>query len=179
MNYKKKLNHIKAFIFDCDGVLTDGSITLMRNGEQVRKMSTRDGYALQLAVKKGYIVALITGGSYGAGNYAMSGRSYESRFVYAWPSSKIAVMGGDQAAKTLLQINLSKKGAIDKEMKDEMYNKIKSRYDNQSNIKYAAARLWVDEVIDPRDTRKIFIRSLEIINNQEKCPSPRFGVIQV
>ena len=63
MNYKKKLNHIKAFIFDCDGVLTDGSITLMRNGEQVRKMSTRDGYAIQLAVKKGYIVALITGGS--------------------------------------------------------------------------------------------------------------------
>ena len=63
MNYKKKLNHIKAFIFDCDGVLTDGSITLMRNGEQVRTMSTRDGYALQLAVKKGYIVALITGGS--------------------------------------------------------------------------------------------------------------------
>ena len=63
MNYKKKLNHIKAFIFDCDGVLTDGSITLMRNGEQVRTMSTRDGYALQLAVKKCYIVALITGGS--------------------------------------------------------------------------------------------------------------------
>ena len=63
MNYKNKLHKIKAFIFDCDGVLTDGSITLMPNGEQIRKMSTRDGYALQLAVKKEYIVALITGGS--------------------------------------------------------------------------------------------------------------------
>jgi len=63
MNYKTKLKQVKAFVFDCDGVLTDGSITLMPNGEQVRKMSTRDGYALQLAVKKCYIVALITGGS--------------------------------------------------------------------------------------------------------------------
>lgn len=62
MNYKTKLKKIKAFVFDCDGVLTDGSVTLMPDGEQVRKMSTRDGYALQLAVKKGYVVALITGG---------------------------------------------------------------------------------------------------------------------
>lgn len=63
MNYKTKLKSIKAFVFDCDGVLTDGSVTLMPDGEQVRKMSTRDGYALQLAVKKGFIVAIITGGS--------------------------------------------------------------------------------------------------------------------
>ena len=63
MNYKTKLKSIKAFVFDCDGVLTDGSVTLMPDGEQVRKMSTRDGYALQLAVKKGFIVAIISGGS--------------------------------------------------------------------------------------------------------------------
>ncbi len=63
INYKTKLTQIKAFVFDCDGVLTDGSVTLMPDGEQVRKMSTRDGYALQLAVKKGYVVAIITGGS--------------------------------------------------------------------------------------------------------------------
>ncbi|MAZ30908.1 MAG: 3-deoxy-D-manno-octulosonate 8-phosphate phosphatase [Flavobacteriales bacterium] len=63
MNYKVKLKKIKAFVFDCDGVLTDGSITLLPGGEQVRKMSTRDGYAMQLAVKKSYIVALITGGN--------------------------------------------------------------------------------------------------------------------
>ena len=63
MNYKTKLKSIKAFVFDCDGVLTDGSVTLMPDGEQVRKMSTRDGYALQLAVKKNYVVAIITGGS--------------------------------------------------------------------------------------------------------------------
>ncbi|MCS5663235.1 MAG: HAD-IIIA family hydrolase [Flavobacteriales bacterium] len=62
MNYKTKLKQVKAFVFDCDGVLTDGSVTLMPNGEQVRKMSTRDGYALQLAVKKCYVVAVITGG---------------------------------------------------------------------------------------------------------------------
>jgi 3-deoxy-D-manno-octulosonate 8-phosphate phosphatase (KDO 8-P phosphatase) len=63
MNYKTKLKDIKAFIFDCDGVLTDGCITLLPNGEQVRTMNTRDGYALQLAVKKGYTVAVISGGS--------------------------------------------------------------------------------------------------------------------
>lgn len=63
MNYKTKLAHIKALVFDCDGVLTDGTVTLMPNGEQIRKMHTRDGYALQLAVKKGFIVAVITGGS--------------------------------------------------------------------------------------------------------------------
>lgn len=62
MNYKSKLNNIKALVFDCDGVLTDGTVTLMPNGEQIRKMHTRDGYALQLAVKKGFVVAVITGG---------------------------------------------------------------------------------------------------------------------
>ena len=66
MNYKTKLKNIKAFIFDCDGVLTDGCVTLLPNGEQVRTMNTRDGYALQLAVKKGYVVAVISGGSSGA-----------------------------------------------------------------------------------------------------------------
>jgi len=184
--YSESADKASRFIMNCNQDRVPIIFIHDVNGFMVGKDSewggiAKDGAKMVNAVSNSVVpkITLITGGSYGAGNYAMSGRSYESRFVYAWPSSKIAVMGGDQAAKTLLQINLSKKGAIDKEMKDEMYKKIKSRYDNQSNIKYAAARLWVDEVIDPRDTRKIFIRSLEIINNQEKCPSPRFGVIQV
>ncbi len=184
--YSESADKASRFIMNCNQDRIPIIFIHDVNGFMVGKDSewggiAKDGAKMVNAVSNSVVpkITLITGGSYGAGNYAMSGRSYESRFVYAWPSSKIAVMGGDQAAKTLLQINLSKKGAIDKEIKDEMYKKIKSRYDQQSDIKYAAARLWVDEVIDPRDTRRIFIRSLEIINNQEKCPSPKFGVFQV
>ena len=124
-------------------------------------------------------ITLIIGGSYGAGNYAMSGRSYNPRFVYAWPTAKIAVMGGTQAAKTLLQIKLSKMGKIEDSKKHQLYDKIKKQFEKQQDIKYGAARMWVDEIIMPHQTRDILIKSLNIVNHQTKIPEPKFGVLQV
>ena len=124
-------------------------------------------------------ITLVIGGSYGAGNYALSGRAYSPRFMFSWPSSKIAVMGGDSAAKTLSQIKLSKMGDVSDDIKNNLYNEIKTIYDKQSDSRYAAARLWVDEIINPEDTRRVLVRSLEIISNQTKISSPNFGVLQV
>ncbi len=124
-------------------------------------------------------ITLVIGGSYGAGNYALSGRAYSPRFMFSWPSSKIAVMGGDSAAKTLSQIKLSKMGDVSEEIKNNLYNEIKTIYDKQSDSRYAAARLWVDEIINPEDTRSVLVRSLEIISNQTSISSPNFGVLQV
>ena len=99
--------------------------------------------------------------------------------MFAWPSATIAVMGGDQAAKTLTQIKLSKMGDVDNSVKENLYNKIKSQYDNQSDPRYGAARMWVDEIIDPRETRNVVIRSLEVLAHQTRMPEPKFGILQV
>jgi len=141
----------------------------------------KDGAKMVNAVSNSIVpkITLIIGGSYGAGNYALSGRAYSPRFMFAWPSAKIAVMGGDQAAKTLTQIKLAKMGEVDEKTKEDLYNNIKNRYDIQSDPRYAAARMWLDEIIDPRETRKVIIRSLEITAHQTKMPSPKFGVLQV
>ena len=124
-------------------------------------------------------ISIIIGGSYGAGNYAMSGRAYNPRFMFAWPSAKISVMGGEQAAKTLTEIQISKMNNVDQATKDEIFNEIKSRYDSQSDPRYAAARLWIDEIIDPRDTRKIIIESLDVVRNEGRIPKATYGAIQV
>tara|TARA_Y100001970_G_C14212383_1_gene847657 strand:- start:683 stop:2332 length:1650 start_codon:yes stop_codon:yes gene_type:complete len=155
------------------------------NGFMVGKESewggiAKDGAKMVNAVSNSVVpkITVIIGGSYGAGNYAMSGRAYEPRFMYSWPSAKLAVMGGDQAAKTLMQIKLSKMSNIDDDKKKEIYNKIKTDYDKQTKPEYGAARMWIDEIIRPSDTRDVLIRSLEIINNQDKLPEPKFSVFQ-
>ena len=141
----------------------------------------KDGAKMVNAVSNSVVpkISLVIGGSYGAGNYAMSGRAYSPRFMFAWPSAKIAVMGGHQSASTLMQIKLAKMGEVDEETKNKMYEQIKSKYDEQENCRYGAARMWVDEIIDPIDTRNVLIQSLHIINNQEKIPAPNFGILQV
>ena len=124
-------------------------------------------------------ISIILGGSYGAGNYAMSGRAYAPRFLYAWPSAKIAVMGGDSAAKTLSTIKLSKMNNASEEDKEKIYNQIKNKYTKQSDPRYAAARLWIDEIINPLDTRKIIIESLDIVKNEGEIKKATYGAIQV
>jgi 3-methylcrotonyl-CoA carboxylase beta subunit len=126
---------------------------------------------------------IVMGNSYGAGNYAMCGKAYDPRLIVGWPTAQVAVMGGAQAAKVLLQIevaSLKAKGeVITKEAEDELYNKIKDRYDSQISPYYAAARLWLDAVIDPLDTRKWISMGIEAANN---APAERVystGVIQV
>ena len=155
------------------------------NGFMVGKDSewggiAKDGAKMVNAVSNSVVpkITLVIGGSYGAGNYAMSGRAYEPRFMYSWPSAKLAVMGGDQAAKTLAQIKLSKMSDASEEEKQRIYNKIKLNYDKQAKPEYGAARMWIDEIIEPEETRSVLIRSLEIINNQTNLPEPKFSVFQ-
>jgi acetyl-CoA carboxylase carboxyltransferase component len=125
---------------------------------------------------------IVIGNSYGAGNYAMCGKAYDPRLIYAWPSAKIAVMGGQQAAKVLLQIqeaSLKAKGEfISKEKEDELLNEIKDRYDSQTTPYYAASRLWVDGIIDPLETRKVISMGIEAANQSpiEKIFNP--GILQ-
>lgn len=124
----------------------------------------------------------IVGNSYGAGNYAMCGKAYDPRLIFAWPSAKIAVMGGAQAASTLLQIQetaLKNRGAeVTKEREAELLNEITEKYNSQTSPYYAASRLWVDGIIDPLDTRKVVSIGIEAAN-QSPIPK-RFnpGVIQ-
>ena len=124
---------------------------------------------------------VILGNSYGAGNYAMCGKAYDPRLILAWPSAKIAVMGGEQAAQVLLQIekaSLAKKGEdITPEKEQKLLQKIIDRYNKQTTPEYAASRLWVDEIINPLDTRKWISTGIEMANH---APVQKYnvGVIQ-
>lgn len=145
----------------------------------------KDGAKLVNAVANSVVpkITIIIGNSYGAGNYAMCGKAYDPRFIYAWPSAKIAVMGGEQAAKTLLQIqvaSLKAKGqVISPEDETKLLNEIKGRYEKQTTPYYAAARLWVDEIIDPVDTRKVIAEAIHAANHQPETEPFKTGVFQV
>src|SRR5688500_17345160 len=145
----------------------------------------KDGAKMVNAVANSVVpkITIIIGNSFGAGNYAMCGKAYDPRFIYAWPTAKIAVMGGDQAAKTLLQIQVSAMKARGKEVTAEeekqLLLEIKSKYDKQTSPYYAAARLWVDGLIDPVETRTIISQSLEAANHNPDVPEFKTGVIQV
>jgi 3-methylcrotonyl-CoA carboxylase beta subunit len=145
----------------------------------------KDGAKMVNAVANSVVpkFTIIIGNSYGAGNYAMCGKAYDPRFIYAWPSAKIAVMGGDQAAKTLLQIQVSamksKGQEIPAEEEQKLLNEIKGRYDQQTTPYYAAARLWVDAIIDPLDTRKFISEGIAAANNNPDIQDMKLGVFQV
>ena len=145
----------------------------------------KDGAKLVNAVANSVVpkITIIMGNSYGAGNYAMCGKAYDPRFIYAWPSAKIAVMGGEAAAKTLLQIQVASEKSKGKEVSIEdenlLLNKIKDRYEKQTTPYYAAARLWVDDIIDPKDTRKYISEAIKAANNNPKIEEFKTGVFQV
>ncbi len=110
--------------------------------------------------------SVVTGNSYGAGNYAMCGKAYDPRLIVGWPTAKIAVMGGAQAAKTLFQIKLaSVKEEISEEEKQKMLDSITKKYEEETTQYYAAARLWIDEIIDPKETRKWISMGIEAANH--------------
>jgi 3-methylcrotonyl-CoA carboxylase beta subunit len=145
----------------------------------------KDGAKMVNAVANSVVpkFTIIVGNSYGAGNYAMCGKAYDPRLILAWPSAKIAVMGGDQAAKTLLQIQVaslqSKGKVIDPEEEKKLLDEIKNRYDKQTSPYYAAARLWVDGIIDPLDTRKFISEGIKAANHNPHMAEFRMGVMQV
>jgi acetyl-CoA carboxylase carboxyltransferase component len=126
---------------------------------------------------------VIVGNSYGAGNYAMCGKAYDPRLIFAWPSAELAVMGGTQAAKVLAQIeasSLKAKGEVIDEVKEkELFDKIKARYDEQVSPYYAASRLWTDAIIDPLETRNWISMGIEAANHALIEKPFNLGVIQV
>ncbi len=143
----------------------------------------KDGAKMVNAVANATVpkITIIVGNSYGAGNYAMCGKAYDPRLIVAWPNAKIAVMGGAQAAKVLLQIQMASmkaKGiAPNPEEELKLYNTIKEQYDQQTTPQYAAARLWVDAIIDPIETRKVISMGIEAANHAP-MEDFRVGIIQ-
>lgn len=145
----------------------------------------KDGAKMVNAVSNSVVpkFTVIVGNSYGAGNYAMCGKAYDPRLIFAWPSAELAVMGGTQAAKVLLQIEASSLKArgeeITPEKEAELFDKIKARYDAQVSPYYAASRLWTDAIIDPLDTRKWISLGIEAANHAPIEKQFNLGVIQV
>ena len=144
----------------------------------------KDGAKLVNAMANSVVpkFTVITGNSFGAGNYAMCGKAYDPRLIVAWPTAQIAVMGGTQAAKVLLQIekaSLKSKGEeITPEREAELLKTINDRYNKQMSPYYAASRLWVDSIIDPLETRKVISMGIEMANNAPIKEAYNVGVIQ-
>ncbi len=144
----------------------------------------KDGAKLVSAMSNSVVpkFTIIMGNSYGAGNYAMCGKAYDPRLIASWPTAQLAVMGGEQAAKVLLQIEVaslkSRGEEITEEKESELFNRIKDRYDAQSSPYYSASRMWVDAVIDPLDTRTWISMGIEAANNAPAERPYNVGVIQ-
>ncbi|GLB49777.1 acyl-CoA carboxylase subunit beta [Neptunitalea lumnitzerae] len=145
----------------------------------------KDGAKMVNAVANSVVpkFTIVMGNSYGAGNYAMCGKAYDPRLIAAWPSAELAVMSGNSAAKVLMQIekaSLKKKGEVlDQAKEEELFAKIKSKYDAQVSPYYAAARLWTDAIIDPLDTRKWISMGIEAANQAPIEKRFNMGVLQV
>ena len=145
----------------------------------------KDGAKMVNAVANSVVpkITIIIGNSYGAGNYAMCGKAYDPRFIYAWPSAKIAVMGGEQAAKTLLQIQVSamksKGQEVTPQEEKKLLDNIKQKYQQQTTPYYAASRLWIDAIIDPIETRNIIAESIAACNQRPVTEKMQLGVFQV
>ena len=143
----------------------------------------KDGAKMVSAVSNSTVpkISIVMGNSYGAGNYAMCGKAYDPRFIYSWPSGRIAVMGGKQAAQVLMQIQVSAMKAKgeepDEKKQKEIFERISKKYEIETSPYYAAARLWTDGIIDPADTRFIISRGIEAANH---APVEKFnvGIIQ-
>lgn len=128
-------------------------------------------------------ITIITGGSYGAGNYAMCGKAFDPRFIFAWPNARYAVMGGKTAAKTILDINIAAMRRAgnepDAEEMEALREKVEQSYEDTTDIRHAASRLWVDGIINPQDTRKVLISALEAVTQHADEEPFRTGVLQV
>jgi acetyl-CoA carboxylase carboxyltransferase component len=164
------------FIHDVNGFMVG------RDAEQSGII--REGAKMVNAVSNSTVpkISLIIGGTFGAGHYAMCGKAYEPRFIFAWPTARYAVMGGAQAANTLVDIRVKQLERDGKKLSErerlELYISVKETYDHQTDPKYGAARLWLDDIIQPQDTRKALIHTLSVV-----CANPEInkfnpGIIQ-
>jgi acetyl-CoA carboxylase carboxyltransferase component len=187
--YPESADKAARFIMDCNQshipLLFFHDVNGFMVGKEMEAAGIiRSGAKMVNAVANSVVpkLAVILGGSFGAGNYAMCGRAYDPRFLFAWPTARFAVMGGEQAANTLLEIKvrqLEKTGhALSPEERKELLAGIHASYEEHSDPRYAAARLWVDAILDPLETRAHLIAALEVAALNPDLPAFRTGVLQ-
>jgi acetyl-CoA carboxylase carboxyltransferase component len=178
------------FVMDCNQEWLPILFLQDVNGFMVGRDSERSGIIkagakLVNAVSNSRVpkITLIMGGSYGAGNYALCGKAFDPRFIYAWPTARYAVMGPAQATGTLLDVmvaSLKKRGSEpDAAELEALREQVAADYERQTDVRYAAARLWVDAILDPAETRDVLVQSLEIATRAASVEPFRVGVYQV
>lgn len=178
------------FVMDCNQMRVPILFVQNVNGFMVGKDSEEGGIIkagakLVNAISNSVVpkLTLITGGSYGAGNYALCGKAFDPRFIFAWPSARYAVMGGNQAASTLLDIQVQALKRAGKEPDAaelaELRDRVKADYDEQTDIRYAAARLWVDAIVQPEETRAALLTALAVVTRHDDGRPFKTGVLQV
>jgi len=187
--YTESANKAARFVMDCNQNLIPLIFLHDVNGFMVGREAEyggiiKAGAKLVNVVSNSVVpkITIILGGSFGAGHYAMCGKAYCPRFIYAWPTARYAVMGGDQAAGTLVDIKLKqleRSGQVLGEAeKQDLFESVKKTYDHQTDPRYGAARLWIDKIIDPAQTRNILIRSLELTALNPEIPKFNVGMLQ-
>jgi 3-methylcrotonyl-CoA carboxylase beta subunit len=187
--YTESADKAARFIMDCNQNLMPLVFLHDVNGFMVGREAEwsgiiRAGAKMVNAVSNSVVpkIAVICGGSFGAGHYAMCGKAYDPRFIFAWPTARYAVMSGDSAAGTLVEIKIKQleregKKLTEKEKK-ELHESIRATYEHQTDPRYAAARLWVDAIIDPAQTREALIWALEAAALNPEVPEFKTGVLQ-
>ena len=187
--YTESADKATRFIMDCNQNLVPLVFLHDVNGFMVGRDAEasgiiRAGAKMVNAVSNSVVpkITVIIGGSFGAGHYAMCGKAYDPRLVYSWPTARYAVMSGDSAAGTLLEIKvkqLEREGKkLSDEDKKELFDSIKQTYDAQQDPRYGAARLWIDKIIDPLETRTALIEALEAASLNPDVPVFKVGVLQ-
>jgi acetyl-CoA carboxylase carboxyltransferase component len=187
--YTEAAEKAARFILDCNQNRVPLIFLHDVNGFMVGKEAEwsgiiRAGAKMVNAVSNSVVpkIAVICGGSFGAGHYAMCGKAYDPRFIFAWPTARYAVMSGDSAAGTLVEIKikqLEREGKkLSEEEKHELYESVRATYEHQTDPRYAAARLWVDAIIDPADTRETLIWALEAAALNPEVKEFKTGVLQ-
>ena len=187
--YTESAEKAARFIMDCNQNLVPLVFLHDVNGFMVGRDAEwsgiiRAGAKMVNAVSNSVVpkITVIIGGSFGAGHYAMCGKAYDPRFVFAWPTARYAVMSGASAAGTLVEIKIKQleRGGkkLSEEDKKELYESVKKTYDEQMDPRYGAARLWIDRIIDPLETRDVLITALEAASLNPDVPKFNVGVLQ-
>jgi acetyl-CoA carboxylase carboxyltransferase component len=187
--YSESAEKAARFVMDCNQNLVPLIFLHDVNGFMVGKEAEwsgiiRAGAKMVNAVANSVVpkITVICGGSFGAGHYAMCGKAYDPRFIFAWPTARYAVMSGDSAAGTLVEIKIKQLEREGKKLtekdKKELFESVKKTYDHQADPRYAAARLWVDAIIDPAQTREALIWALETASLNPEVREFKTGVLQ-
>jgi acetyl-CoA carboxylase carboxyltransferase component len=188
--YVDSADKAARFVMDCNQTRVPILFVQNVNGFMVGKDAEQHGIIkagakLVNAISNTVVpkLTVITGGSYGAGNYALCGKAFDPRFIFAWPTAKYAVMGGDQAAGTLLdvQVQALKRAGKDPDADElaAMREKVKAAYDEQADIRYGAARLWVDAIVRPEETRAALLTAMDVVTRYDDGRPFKTGVLQV